>query len=520
MDSWVYPAFDRLAALGTINKQFVGLRPWSRIQCSQLVMDAEQILADADTQNPEATKLYDALSEEFGEEINRINGNLTRQAKVESIYTRSTGISGTPLRDGWNFGQTLDNDFGRPFNTGFNNVTGFSAQATSGRFFAYVQCEYQHSPAYAGLTPGQQTYLEEIDVTTSTPYSQATSPVDRAGLLDAYVGMRLGIFDLTFGKQSLWWGPGTMGPMLASDNIEPIPMLRLNQVEPIILPSFMRFLGPVRVQGFFGKLYGHYSPAGPPGPYFHGEKILIKPSQNLEIGFSKTTVAFGQGVPFTLSSLFDSYFSTTDSGYLPYRVDPGARQSGFDLSYRVPYLRKWLTIYTDDYSKDDLSPLVNPARAMYNPGLYLSRIPHLQKFDFRVELATTGSQGEMAYYDQHYRDAYTNKGFLIGDTVGRWGKAFDVSSTYWRTPRRWVQVGWREHRVSREIIPSGGAQDSVRVKAVWLVRKEMEISALAQHERWSFPFLATGKQSDNVVSLQFTVYPSKLTARTALTSSE
>jgi hypothetical protein len=189
IDSWVYPAFDRLAALGAINKQFVGLRPWSRIQCAQLVLDAEEILADADTPNPEATKLYDALSKEFGEEINRVNGNLTRQAKVESLYTRSIGISGTPLRDGWNFGQTLDNDFGRPFNTGFNNVTGISAQAASGRFFAYAQCEYQHSPAYAGLTLAQQAYLEEIDVISSVPYSQATRAVDRVGLLDAYVGV-------------------------------------------------------------------------------------------------------------------------------------------------------------------------------------------------------------------------------------------------------------------------------------------------------------------------------------------
>jgi hypothetical protein len=83
-----------------------------------------------------------------------------------------------------------------------------------------------------------------------------------------------------------------------------------------------------------------------------------------------------------------------------------------------------------------------------------------------------------------------------------------------------VQVGWREHRVAKELIPNGGAQDSVRVKVDWLVQKDMELSFLAQHERWSFPFLATGKQSDNVISLQFTVYPKKLWARTALRTSE
>jgi len=122
LDSWVYTAFDRLAALGAINKQFVGLRPWTRIQCAQLVVEANENLQDADVKNTEVTSLYDDLNQEFSAEINLIDGNSARQAGVESIYTRAMGISGTPLRDGFHFGQTLANDFGRPFNTGFNNV--------------------------------------------------------------------------------------------------------------------------------------------------------------------------------------------------------------------------------------------------------------------------------------------------------------------------------------------------------------------------------------------------------------
>src|SRR5208283_5960727 len=111
-------------------------------------------------------------------EINLLGGASERQAGVESLYTRSLGITGTPLRDGYNFGQTLANDFGRPFNTGFNNVSGFSLQAVSGRFFAYVRGEYQHSPAYAGLSAPQQTYLEQLNGTPAVPYSQATATVN------------------------------------------------------------------------------------------------------------------------------------------------------------------------------------------------------------------------------------------------------------------------------------------------------------------------------------------------------
>jgi hypothetical protein len=52
-----------------------------------------------------------------------------------------------------------------------------------------------------------------------------------------------------------------------------------------------------------------------------------------------------------------------------------------------------------------------------------------------------------------------------------------------------------------------GAKDSVRVKAEWFVQKQMALSILAQHERWSFPFQATGKKSDKAISSQFAVEP-------------
>jgi hypothetical protein len=517
LDSWVYPAFDRLAGLGAIDKQFVGLRPWTRIQCAQLVLDADENLTNDDDKNGEAMALYDALNQEFSVEISSLNGGSVRQAGVESVYTRAMGITGTPLRDGYNFGQTIANDFGRPFNTGFNNVSGFSAQAVRGRFFAYIRGEYQHSPAYAGLTSAQQSYIEQLDGTPSAPYSQAAGAVDHFELLDTYVGLRLGPFDVTFGKQSLWWGPGTMGGMLMSDNADPMLMLKVNQVQPFVLPGFLARLGPVRVQAFMGRLSGNQYPRG---PYIHGEKILFKPSPNLELGVSRTAEAFGQGIPFTFSNLFATYFSVTDVCCVANPQDfPGKRQGGVDISYRLPHLRKWLTVYGDFFNADDVVPLVNPERTMYNPGIYLSQIPHLRKFDFRLEAANTRHQEE-AYTSFFYKQAYTNKGFLIGNTVGRRGSAFDVSSTYWLSPRKRVQVGWHEHDVSKHLIPSGGSQNAARVQAGWLIQKDIEFSVLAQHELWVFPFLATRPQSDNVVSLQFTVYPEKLWSRTALGTSD
>ncbi len=41
LDSWVYPTLDRLAALGVIHNEFLGMRPWTRLECARLVEEAE-----------------------------------------------------------------------------------------------------------------------------------------------------------------------------------------------------------------------------------------------------------------------------------------------------------------------------------------------------------------------------------------------------------------------------------------------------------------------------------------------
>ncbi len=66
--------------------------------------------------------------------------------RLESVYTRFTNIAGVPLRDGYHFGTTTANDFGRPYDSGLNHVSGFSSYAVSGRLSAYVRGEYDSAP--------------------------------------------------------------------------------------------------------------------------------------------------------------------------------------------------------------------------------------------------------------------------------------------------------------------------------------------------------------------------------------
>ena len=87
-----------------------------------------------------------ALNQEFADELSALDGKPYELISLDTIYTTLTGIAGQPLNDN-NLGQSLINNYGRPYQEGFNNYTGFSARADDGRFSYYVSGEYQHSPS-------------------------------------------------------------------------------------------------------------------------------------------------------------------------------------------------------------------------------------------------------------------------------------------------------------------------------------------------------------------------------------
>ena len=72
--------------------------------------------------------------------------------QLDSVYTRVMDIAGTPVNDSYHFGQTLINDYGRPYWQGVNNITGFSASANDGRFAFYIDGEYQYAPTIPGIS--------------------------------------------------------------------------------------------------------------------------------------------------------------------------------------------------------------------------------------------------------------------------------------------------------------------------------------------------------------------------------
>jgi hypothetical protein len=518
LDSWIYPAVERLAAMGIIRSPFLGIRPWTRTAIAQMLAEAEYQVADISLLPPQEASLISALKTEFSQELGLVEGGVNESIRVESLYTRINPISGTPLNDSYHFGQTIINDFGRPYQEGFNAVSGFTSRAETGRFSFYVRGEYQHSPSAAAYPLSVRNVIAQADLNPVQP-PVPIQTTNQFRLLDAYTSMTLWGNEVSVGKQSLWWGPGNGGAMIFSDNAEPLYMLRINRTLPLHIPLISKLLGPIRHDHFFGKLSGHHFP---PDPFMYGDKLSFQPTKNLELGFSRTAVFAGQGkTPLTFGTFWRSYSSASDvgPGVKGTPRDPGARHGQFNFSYKLPFLRNWVTLYTDSVIHDDPSPLSAPRRAFTVPGLYVSHFPRLEKLDLRVESGYTDSPaipnqfGRFVYWEGVYHDAYTNKGNLLGSWIGREGKGTQVWSNYWLNSYSSIQISYRNFKIANQFIPGGGTLNDFSAGARLRIRNDWELLTNFQYERWTVPVLAPGRKSDFLSSIQVTYWPKNLVQR-------
>jgi membrane-associated phospholipid phosphatase len=527
LDSWVYPALDRLSALGMIDSGFAGMRPWTRRECARILNKDSEYVDEEGRGGLEAEKTYRLLETEFHDELEGRGDNGLFRARVESIYARITAISGKPLTDGNHFGQTLMNDYGRPYQEGFNSVDGFSAWTTAGRWVGYVRAEYQHSPSAPALPDGARQFIASVDngpgVPPNTPYSAA----NRIRLLDAYVGVEFENWQVSFGKQSLWWSPIEGGPLMFSDNAEPLNMFRISRISPFKLPSILGRLGPIRLEWFLGQVVGHefvfQTNTGIVGqfgrsigrqPFLQGEKISLKPSPNFEFSVSVTTVFAGGPTPLTWHNLLKSY-SISNGGNTQQGSpsDPGDRRSGVDFSYRIPGMRDWLTFYGDAFTEDEFSPLSYPRKSAIRGGIYMPRIPGVPKLDLRLEGGSTvppdfpGCFG-CFYVNNRYPDgSYTNLGNLIGSWLGRAGQGEQAWSTYWFTSRNKIQVNYRHQKVSGQYLPQGGTLNDGGVRADFWLGATTKFSGSVQYEKWNYPVLDPLMRSNVTTSIELSFWP-------------
>lgn len=528
MDSWMYPALLRLYSKGYIDTAFLSLRPWTRRSVLHMVEQSMQdIRFDGDEESEEILdKVLRELRDEpsAGGPVKRglVNG-------VESTYVGVRAVGGTVLRDSWHLGQSFNNDYGRPYSSGFNSYDGVSTISELGPFSLHVRGEFQHAPAYEGYSyalASQLSFNDGLlynnpaqDFFHGTNRPQATVPegplpsVNRFHLLEASLSAHVLNHEISFGKSDAWLGPGLGGAMQWSNNADNMYAFRLNRVEPLHIPYVSRVLGNFRYDFFVGSLKGHTYPNS---PWAHSEKIDLAMTRNFQVGFQRTIIWGGKGhEPITLHTFLNGFFNANDTTAAQKysREDPGARFSSVTFSYRVPFVRRFVTIYSDSTTHDDVFPLSAPRRAGWRPGIYFTRLPYAPKLDLRVEATYTdyvtsrSTRGQGNYYEIVQRQGMTNSGFIFGDWIGREAKGGQAWLTYHLSGNESVALQYLNKKIPKDFIDGGTTQNIFRVDVVKRLRPDVELRAWFQAERWKAPVWKAGQQGSTTGAFTVTWYP-------------
>ncbi len=509
IESWVYPAFEMLSALGYVRTSISGMQPWTRSECARLVEQAEENLgAETVGSEVEVRQTVTLLTEEFARELGGASDN-NRTAQVESTYTRVLTTSGPALTDGFHFGQTVAYDFGRPYRRGTNAIIGATLSATHGKYLGFARVEYQCAPGAPGLSDSLRSLKAKIDKRLPQPF-RPVSALARARLVEGYAGINVRGWEVLAGKQSLDWGVGRDGSLLLSNNAEPISMVRITRASPIILPALLRHLGSARTEFFIGRLGGHDFIRS---PLIYGQKLTVRPYPFLELGYGRTTMLGGTMSPeartlgvvpsaFTIGNFLHSFFGASGA-------PPGNSQNAFDIVLRVPGLANGVLLYTELYQDDDLIFFYRPGRGVYRPGILVSRLPGLSRMDFRAEVTSSESPsnfnhvGALNYWHIQYRDGQTHNGLLLGNVVGRQGKNVQAWLGYRLSPRNRVEFSFKWNLVDAAFVPGGGRWQDYTLRHEARFSSGLYVKSFVQFEHIaSFPALFPGRVNNVTASVE------------------
>lgn len=515
LHSWVYPALERLAALRYIKSDIRGSRPWTRTECARLTDEAAEAIQDSlfrDEGVPEeAADLYESLEREFRMELNALAGSSNRSFELENAYARVMSLSGPILNDGYHFGQTVANDYGRPSRRGTNAVAGVSLRATYGPFFAYGWAEFQHSPSAPALSASQRQFIADAD---RLPLKSAVrfDEINRFRPLDSYVGVNIRNWQLSFGRQSLWWGTSEGGPLLLSSNAEPINMVRLSRAVPFKLPSVLGIFGPMKIDFFVGRLGGHEVAAR---PWLQGQRISFKMAPWFEFGATHTALFGGEGRPNGLDVFFKSLFPLQE---LQREQSGGESLSDQHMSFDFQLRAKsYFTWYAEFLGSDDPHPFSSFRRMAVNTGVYFPRLPGLGKTDLRLEGMYTASPCEplcsgggkvrtlahqLHYWHFIYKSGYTNNGSILGNPVGRAGLRYQAWLTHWFSPTNRLEISFKRTQLSSFFLADGAHWNDFSIRHERDLKAGFYLRSSVQVERLKYPFLFSSPRTNVAAVLE------------------
>ena len=389
LDSWVYPALDKLAGLGMVDSALQGSRPYTRNEAARQVEEALQASSRCEPL-PVAAELLQRLEAEFKTELEEISHP---EARTKSRFV--------PLR-------SLEADY--VFRQGERS----SYPNTNARQFALnynnqgIEYREHHN---LQVVAEAEARLGGFFLLNWRPILQVGKDVVTFRTLTGKAAFGLGPVELSFGREPLWWGQGRHGSLILTDNARPLDMLRLTNPSPVRLPWVLEYLGPFHFDLFISRLEDDRVV---PHPWFGGFRLNLKPLSWLELGASRTVIFGGKGRPGVDAS---DFLTILGGRNLSGGDDTSDSIAALDARVRLPFL--WgAEVYGELGGEDEANHFFS--RDSFLLGAYLPRIEPTGRLGLRFEFADLAYNGNGPVWYRHgiYKSGYTYEQQILGHHAG------------------------------------------------------------------------------------------------------
>ncbi len=345
---------------------------------------------------------------------------------------------------------------------------------------------------------GYNTYLSFETEATAGPLSVYLEPLFYADggthgrLQTGHLTLSGGNLDLQLGKRSLWWGQGHHGGLFLTNNAEPLPMVRLTNPSPTILPSIFERLGPFRFDTFLSLLEEERDV---PKPYLFGLRFDFKPHPALEVGLTRMTMMGGEGRPGITPSRFVEIMVGDN---LVGDKELSNSIAGVDTRLTLPFGQ----VYAEWGGEDEAHAL--PTHHAYLGGVYLPlrKVISGLRFEY-ADLSHESDSSPDWYFHKTYTSGYTYMGRLLGHHVGGGGRDYFLEATLVDASnfKAKVHLDYEERGIDRQ--PANEKHTQVGTEIEWW-RQEWRLRlGLAYETISNADYEAGSDESSSLASLHF-----------------
>jgi hypothetical protein len=394
-DSPFYEDIGLLIAQGLIQSDLSTTRPITREEAGRLLSEA-RYYSEIETIPYAARRLLHRLSEDYNKEISLVTG----QASVPVIVLKpldECSITYTHLNGPF----SIFNNEGIDYFDGTNATVRFQSEARLWRLFTF--------------------YIEPLLLYQENAQGVEGNDDSTVRLHKGYIKFTVDNFEIEWGKDTLWWGPGYHGALLMSNNARPFEMYKISNPRATLLPWIFRYLGPFRYNLFISELDKEAASGHPPDSKLFGARINFKPHPLFEFGMSYLTHFGGDRPGIAGLNLSDYYRIIVSNECRSGDKRDSNKQAAIDAAFTIPNisdivpLADSMKLYAEWGGEDQD---VTPDKRAYLLGLLSNNVFTIHGLNLRAEYARLSPKSSPGAWYGHRLWPMTHYGRVFGHHAG------------------------------------------------------------------------------------------------------